>query len=243
MFNIESLPKKYLEFIEKNKRIKLRKNVTYECHHILPKSLGGNNLKDNLCYLTVKNHFLAHWLLAKETNNPKCWEIVFLMINTRKTNIPKIAYKIYEKIRENSRISLSITMKERWKNEEYQNFIKNMASEAWKKESYKENRKEKMKKYYEDPNYRANLSNKMKDKWKNDETFRNKCIKNLERTPERIEKCRKKLIKTLSTPEARELKRKISRALAKDPEHRKKISEGLKRSYKNRKKKNEESTD
>ena len=49
-------------------------------------------------------------------------------------------------------------------------------------------------------------------------------------------------IKLLPTPEARELKRKISRALAKDPEN-KKILEGLQCRYKNRKKKNEESTD
>ena len=37
----------------------------YECHHIIPKCLGGNNLKDNLVLLTAREHFIAHKLLAK----------------------------------------------------------------------------------------------------------------------------------------------------------------------------------
>lgn len=36
-----------------------------EQHHIFPKSLGGNNDKDNLVYLTAREHFICHFLLAK----------------------------------------------------------------------------------------------------------------------------------------------------------------------------------
>jgi hypothetical protein len=39
--------------------------VYYERHHILPKSLGGTNTKDNLVLLTAKEHFLAHKLLIQ----------------------------------------------------------------------------------------------------------------------------------------------------------------------------------
>jgi hypothetical protein len=35
-----------------------------EKHHIIPKSLGGGN-KDNLVYLTAREHFIAHMLLSK----------------------------------------------------------------------------------------------------------------------------------------------------------------------------------
>ena len=38
-----------------------------ECHHILPRSLGGSNDKSNLATLTYREHFLAHWLLTKCT--------------------------------------------------------------------------------------------------------------------------------------------------------------------------------
>jgi len=37
----------------------------YEKHHILPRSLGGDDSKDNLVKLTAKEHFVAHLLLAK----------------------------------------------------------------------------------------------------------------------------------------------------------------------------------
>lgn len=36
-----------------------------EKHHILPKSMGGSDEKENLVYLTAREHFVAHFLLAK----------------------------------------------------------------------------------------------------------------------------------------------------------------------------------
>lgn len=36
-----------------------------EKHHILPKSLGGDNSPENLISLTAREHFLAHWMLWK----------------------------------------------------------------------------------------------------------------------------------------------------------------------------------
>lgn len=37
----------------------------YEIHHIQPKSIGGSNEPENLIYLTPKQHYTAHHLLAK----------------------------------------------------------------------------------------------------------------------------------------------------------------------------------
>jgi len=37
----------------------------FEKHHILPKSLGGSNDKENLVKLTAREHFICHWLLVK----------------------------------------------------------------------------------------------------------------------------------------------------------------------------------
>ena len=41
------------------------KDVYYEKHHIVPKCHGGSNAKENLVFLTAREHFLAHWLLWK----------------------------------------------------------------------------------------------------------------------------------------------------------------------------------
>ena len=38
-----------------------------EKHHIIPKSLGGSNRKENIVCLTPKEHFVCHWLLTKMT--------------------------------------------------------------------------------------------------------------------------------------------------------------------------------
>jgi hypothetical protein len=35
----------------------------YELHHIVPKSLGGQDTKDNLVMLTAREHYIAHLLL------------------------------------------------------------------------------------------------------------------------------------------------------------------------------------
>lgn len=49
----------------------LRKDATgyTEVHHIIPKSMGGNNTKDNLVVLTAKEHFVCHLLLVKAVDN------------------------------------------------------------------------------------------------------------------------------------------------------------------------------
>ena len=39
-----------------------------EKHHIIPKSLGGNNRKENLVNLSAREHFICHRLLVKMLN-------------------------------------------------------------------------------------------------------------------------------------------------------------------------------
>ena len=48
----------------KEQRIK-KQEVYYESHHIVPRCMGGSNRKENLILLTAREHFLAHWLLAR----------------------------------------------------------------------------------------------------------------------------------------------------------------------------------
>lgn len=48
------------------KRGQSRQINTYtEQHHIIPKSLGGDNSRSNLTDLTAREHFICHWLLVK----------------------------------------------------------------------------------------------------------------------------------------------------------------------------------
>lgn len=50
----------------KSENRKKNKKIYYEKHHIIPKSLGGKDTKDNLILLTAKEHYLAHLLLLEQ---------------------------------------------------------------------------------------------------------------------------------------------------------------------------------
>jgi hypothetical protein len=47
----------------------LPKEIYIERHHIIPKSLGGDNSINNLVKLTAREHFICHWLLYKMVSN------------------------------------------------------------------------------------------------------------------------------------------------------------------------------
>jgi hypothetical protein len=48
----------------KSENRKKKNGYYYENHHILPKCLGGLDVKDNLVLLTPKEHFICHKLLT-----------------------------------------------------------------------------------------------------------------------------------------------------------------------------------
>ena len=47
-----------------NKALNRKIKGYLEKHHILPRSLGGSDNKDNLVELTAKEHFIVHMLLC-----------------------------------------------------------------------------------------------------------------------------------------------------------------------------------
>lgn len=76
----------------------------YETHHIIPKSLGGSNLKENLVNLTAREHFVCHLLLtkmhegdAKKKMIHAAWAMATLENNLQQRY--KITSKIYESLR------------------------------------------------------------------------------------------------------------------------------------------------
>ena len=49
------------------RKLKVNESSYVEKHHIIPKSLGGTDDKENLVYLTAREHYIAHLLLVKMT--------------------------------------------------------------------------------------------------------------------------------------------------------------------------------
>lgn len=76
-----------------------------EKHHIIPKSLGGSNLAENLANLTAKEHFVCHLLLTRMTagrDKSKMVHAAWLMANRQSKNqerhVPNS--RIYQLLRE-----------------------------------------------------------------------------------------------------------------------------------------------
>lgn len=67
------LPNKYTKWynqIISRALIRASTNEYTEKHHIIPKSLGGSNRKENLAKLTAREHFICHRLLTKMIDGP-----------------------------------------------------------------------------------------------------------------------------------------------------------------------------
>lgn len=86
-----------------------------ETHHIIPKSLGGNNKKNNLVKLTAREHYICHLLLTKmvkyKSLKYKKMCVAFGMMSWMKAPNQKRDFKINSKIYEKLRKEHSKAMK------------------------------------------------------------------------------------------------------------------------------------
>lgn len=98
----------------------------YECHHIVPRCMGGADDQENLIDLFAKEHFVAHKLLAEE--NPDNQKLVYawwMMAHIGRVEITEDEY-------EESKRAISKTMSERVISEETKNKIGAKAKERFK---------------------------------------------------------------------------------------------------------------
>jgi len=98
----------YNDIIDRAKirNLKRSKEFYTENHHIIPKSLGGNNDINNLVRLTLREHFICHLMLAKiyrEKMIYAAWAMINqngskIKVNSRTYNYLKILfYSIHSK--------------------------------------------------------------------------------------------------------------------------------------------------
>ena len=79
-----------------------------EKHHIIPKSCGGSNSKENLAKLTPKEHFICHLLLTKMVNGHNRHLMVYAFHGlkakqgrqNRYSSKLEVNAKIYQKLKE-----------------------------------------------------------------------------------------------------------------------------------------------
>ena len=94
----------YNQIVLKGKNEKL---PGHEHHHILPRSLGGTDDNNNLVYITVREHFVCHWLLTKiYPTGEEHWKMLNALRMMRAENKnqqrydTKITSRVYAKLKE-----------------------------------------------------------------------------------------------------------------------------------------------
>lgn len=79
-------------------------NGYFEKHHIIPKSMGGNNTTDNVVKLTAKEHFICHLLLIKmtvgEQKKKMIWAVQRFINRNKGQNCVSVTSRKYAYIRE-----------------------------------------------------------------------------------------------------------------------------------------------
>lgn len=86
------------ENVDFNPKNKIDNSEVYEKHHIIPRCLGGTNDKENLVFLTPREHGIAHLLLSRiYENNNKLSLTVFLMFGQKKITSTRLYSEYREK--------------------------------------------------------------------------------------------------------------------------------------------------
>lgn len=85
-----------------------------EIHHIIPKSCGGSNDKDNIVNLTAREHYVIHLLLPYfTTGNAKHKMLNAFIFMTSKSRFCKRDYKIHSRVYEKLRSEFAASLKGR----------------------------------------------------------------------------------------------------------------------------------
>ena len=105
-----------------------------ERHHIIPKSLGGSNAKDNLVVLTAREHFVCHLLLTKMTEGKArrsmcyaAWQMTFIKNRERYSPTARV-YELLRKQLSESYTGVPKTYKH-WLGKKHSNKSKKLQSE------------------------------------------------------------------------------------------------------------------
>lgn len=187
--NIEKYEKIYNDIILRAKKRRWG-SVRYSCfrhleipdfptetHHVIPRSIGGDDSENNLVVLTLKEHFICHYLLCRIYPDCIPLNVAFnFMINRTKGKNAKG----YEKYRTILAEESSKRLKEYWKDDKRLESNAEMMRKRMKDPEYLEKieqgrlkllqdsdrmnaMKEKLSKLWEDEEFRKMMSDKMKE--------------------------------------------------------------------------------
>lgn len=114
-------------------------DIYTEVHHIIPRCLGGSDMKDNLIRLSTKAHYLAHRLLCKIYPDDIKLKFALNMMSRSNTKQERnLTLQQYEIIKKENSIALSVLHSTRIRSEEEKSKISKALTGKPKSEAHKQ---------------------------------------------------------------------------------------------------------
>lgn len=169
--------KLYYTIIQNATNRPIQSTVYYEVHHIIPKSLGGDNSSYNLVRLTAREHLICHLLLTKMTegtHRAKMITAVWAMTNLSNSlqDRCKLTPRQYARVREDfaKLQSDKMTACNPMHNSVVKERHKINNKNAQNKVTTREKKSANMKSRWQNRNFAASIKKKMKDAANREET-------------------------------------------------------------------------
>ena len=104
----------------------------FERHHIRPRSLGGTDDRENIAFITPREHFICHWLLIKMTTGEDHYKMLNALRMMRAENPGQKRYKtkITARVYESLKVEYSRLQSERIRGEKNPMWGKTHSEEA-----------------------------------------------------------------------------------------------------------------
>ena len=100
--------KLYLNIITRAKSRDNKIDEYFEKHHIIPRCQGGQDTKDNLVFLTAREHFIAHLLLVKmHPGHSGLIKAAMMMSVCYSDKQQRTTNQVYEWLKKSHRVSMS----------------------------------------------------------------------------------------------------------------------------------------
>jgi hypothetical protein len=157
----------------------------YEKHHIVPKSLGGSNSKENLVVLTPREHCIAHMLLSRmfvgESRAKMCYALMSLAA-FRNKNRTSLSSREYDRLRHAYQAALMDPDYRAWRSAqtamqwtpERRAAVAEKTKKQWEtgikrdvfgSNEYRTKKSTQMKERWQDPEYQRFISETVKTQW------------------------------------------------------------------------------
>ena len=98
MFNNSKYTNTYYKII--NRALARAQEGYSESHHIIPRSLGGSNKKDNIVLLTAREHYICHLLLTQMVEGDAKKKMTYAAWTMARTRKIKTNSRIYARLKE-----------------------------------------------------------------------------------------------------------------------------------------------